>query len=303
MGFTEVANAEATWRGGRQTLHLLETFPGERPVAAHLYGSNPDSMARAAGVAEKMGRFDTVDINCGCPVRRVVAKGAGGALMRDPRKIGQIVKAVRSAVSLPVTVKTRIGLAPDKVTVFEVAREVEEAGAAALFVHARFMSNRHSGPADWALLAKVKSACRIPVIGNGGIDRPEDAAEMVRQTGVDGVMIGRGAVGNPWFFREVRQSMQGLPVEGHGTDEHRRVILEHLSQLIHYKEVGLQIRRKAGSPAEEQAVLEFRPHLVMYLKGRPGYLEFKRSLSRMRRVEHVMEALDKTLGAEGPIVL
>jgi len=184
--FTEVINAEGIRHGSHRTIHLLETWPGERPVAAHLYGASPDAMAEAAAFVERTGRFDLVDVNCGCPVRKIVVKGAGVALMKDPAKIGAIVRAMRGATVLPVTVKTRLGLSPERANVAEVAQAVEEAGGAGIVVHARYAVNRHTGRADWEALAAVKAARRIPVIG-------------------------KAAVGNPWIFQEAYCLLRGEP--------------------------------------------------------------------------------------------
>lgn len=296
MVFTEVVNAEALVRGRNLSLHMLETDPAERPAAAHLYGSKPEVMARAAAVAARLGRFDLVDINAGCPVPKIVAKGAGAALMKDPARIQAIVSAVREAVTLPVTVKTRIGLDPDRLTIAEVGRAAEAGGASALFVHARVASNRHSGEADWSALARVKAERAIPVIGNGGVEKAEDVFRMMERTGVDGVMIGRAAVGNPWIFREIRAMADGRPVPPRSFEELRAVIAEHLRRMTVLKAQELNYRRKSKYTPEERAALQFRAHLFRYLNGLRGCTEVRRRLQVMNTVEAIMAAVDDVIG-------
>ena len=295
--FTEVVNAEGVIRDSRPTFHLLETLPGERPIAAHIYGANPDSLAQAAAIIEKLGRFDFIDVNCGCPVRKIVAKGAGAALMKSPEKIEAIVRSIRGAVSLPVTVKTRIGYAPDRMNISEVAHAVEAGGGHAIFIHARFATNVHRGPADWDTLARIKAERSIPVIGNGGVSRAQDALDMFAQTRVDGVMIGRAAVGNPWLFDEIRRLMDGAPHAPHTLAEHRAVIMEHIEKLtaLTGKE---HRRRKSKLPPEDSAVLLFRAHLVRYLAGFRGFAEVRRNLQTLHTRAGLAEAVDGVIANE-----
>ena len=295
--FTEMVNAEGVIRGSRPTLHLLESEPDERPLAAHLYGANPESMALAAAAIEKLGRFDFIDINCGCPVRKIVAKGAGAALMKTPEKIEAIVRAVRGAVRLPVTVKTRIGYWKDKVNISEVAHAVQAGGGQAIFVHARFATSQHKGPADWEALARIKAQCAIPVIGNGGVTQPQDALDLFARTGVDGVMIGRAAVGNPWIFDEIRRLAEGEPPAPHSLAEHRAVILEHLDRLTALSRKQYR-RRKSRLPIEDTAVLQFRGHLVRYLAGFRGFAEVRRNLQTLHTADALIRAVDGVIANE-----
>ncbi|MDD4869727.1 MAG: tRNA-dihydrouridine synthase family protein [Kiritimatiellae bacterium] len=289
---TEVVNAEGTIRGGHQTLHLLETNPGERPIGAHIYGADPDRLAAAAIIIEKTDRFDFIDINCGCPVPKIVRKGAGVALMRTPEKIERIVYTVKSAVSLPVTVKTRIGLSPDKMNIHEVSQAVEAGGASAIFIHARFASQRHSGEANWEILARIKSEMSIPVIGNGGISCVDDVFRMFSQTRVDGVMIGRAAVGNPWFFDEIYCRVNNLPWSPHSLEEHRAIIMEHLENLVLLKQKEYRYKKKNSIPVDQAASLHFRAHLHQYLRGFHGWPQIRRNLNTMHRIENIREAVD-----------
>jgi nifR3 family TIM-barrel protein len=265
--FTEMVNAAGIVHGSRRTLHLLETAPGERPVAAHLYAREPGPLAEAAAIVEKLGKFDFIDINCGCPVRKIVAKGAGVALMKNPETIQAMVRAVRAAVSLPVTIKTRLGLSPDKMNISEVARGAQEGGASALFLHARFASNRHTGAPDWEALARIKSELAIPVIGNGGISSATDVPRMLRETGVDGVMIGRAAVGHPWIFGEIYALLAGLSFAPPSPEERRAIIAEHFERLVELKTKELKYRKRARLPADQGAAAHFKSHLFRYLSG------------------------------------
>jgi nifR3 family TIM-barrel protein len=291
---TELVNAAGIVRGSARTLHLLETDGEERPVAAHLYGSDPAVMAQAASIVEGLGRFDFIDINCGCPVRRITARGAGVALMRDPGRIADIVRAVAGATSLPVTIKTRLGLTRNTVNVCEVARAAETAGAAAIAVHARTAEEKHGGPAQWEMLARVKRACSVPVIGNGGVATAGDVAAMLKETGVDAVMIGRAALGNPWIFDETRCLLSGAAYTPHSPDALRALAAEHVRRVVRLKEKEAQTR-KVRRPADEAAALYFRAHLLKYIAPFRGRREVRRQLDDIRSCEHIMEVIDELI--------
>ena len=304
LAYTEVANAEGIVRGQKPTLHILETAPGEAPVVAHIYGVNPEVMARAAVEIEKLGRFRLIDINCGCPVRKIVAKGAGAALMKKPEKIGAIVKAVKSACSLPVTVKTRIGFSQSQMNISEIAHAAEENGASAIAIHVRFATERHIGKIDWETLAKIKSELSIPVIGNGGVNVAADAPRMFSETGVDGIMIGRAAVGNPWIFDEIHAVLTGRAYTPHSLAEHRAVIEEHIRELLKLKELEKRSgRRKPKVGLDESTALHFRSHLVGYLRGFRGFGEVRRNFQTLRSIDDVMAAVDKVLSYAEEILL
>ncbi|MGE4488027.1 MAG: tRNA dihydrouridine synthase, partial [Kiritimatiellales bacterium] len=201
--YTEVTSAEGIRRDSQKTFQFLEVSKLDHPIAGHIFGKSVEAMVEAAQYIEQLGTFDWIDLNCGCPVRKVVRRGAGAALMKEPEQIGEIVRAVKKAVSLPVSVKTRIGFSPSFPDHLTIAKIVEDAGADMIAVHGRYACNFHKGDADWEKLGEIKQALKIPVIGNGGVNTPEDADEMIRVSGVDGVMIGRGAVGNPWLFEQI----------------------------------------------------------------------------------------------------
>jgi tRNA-dihydrouridine synthase B len=296
LTFTEITNAEGIVRGQRPTLHILETAPDEYPVAAHIYGSNPDVMAKAAADVEKLGRFHMIDINCGCPVRKIIAKGAGVALMKSPEKIGAIVRAVKQAVSFPVTVKTRLGLSPNRVNISEVAQAVEEAGGSAIFIHVRFASAKHAGDAAWDILAKIKSERTIPVVGNGGITIPEDVPRMFSETGVDGVMIGRAAIGHPWIFRDASCLLTEHPLPRLSLVERRAVVAEHLAEFVKLKDIERKWKRKSARvTSEELAVRHFTGHLIAYLRGCKSQGEWKRNLQSLHTIADVMSVVDTVL--------
>jgi len=296
MASTEVTSAEGIVRGSKPSFHILDTLPGERPIAAHIYGSNPDTLAQAALILEKTGRFQAIDLNCGCPVSKIVAKGAGAAMMKHPEKIAHIVRTIKQTVALPVTVKTRLGVAPDRMNISEIAQAVEESGGSAITIHARFARARHAGPDDWPALAKIKSERSIPVIGNGGVASAGDALRMIAETGVDGVMIGKAAIGNPWIFDEVWSALGGKPHQPHSLKEHRAIIEEHLRLFVIHKEKARKTRRRARHSAEYDAALHFRAHLVGYFRGFEKSNELKRKLQTMRTVDDILTAVDEQLG-------
>ncbi len=303
MVYTEVATVEGIIRGTPRTMHYLETYPQERPIGVQVYGANPDSIAQAAQEIERMGVFDLLDINCGCPARKITRRGAGVALMRAPEAIRNIVQAVRAATSLPLTVKTRLGLAPHRFNIDQVAHAVEQGGADAVVIHARFASDKHSGPVHWEALKQIKQALNIPVIGNGGIRRPQDAAAMLEQTGVDGVMIGRGAFGNPWIFEQIKQFFANGTYISPSWPERRAVIAEHL-ELLYARAVDEgRWRKRRRVTAELVACRKFRSHLIHYLSGINGVSELRRKLDTLDSRAAIMAAVDDLLAQEsGPPV-
>lgn len=290
--YTEVTSAEGIRRDSQKTFQFLKVSGLDHPIAGHIFGKSVEAMVEAAQYIEQLGCFDWIDLNCGCPVKKVVRRGAGAALMKEPEKIGDIVRAVKKAVSLPVSVKTRIGFSPAFPDHLTIAKIGEDAGADMIAVHGRLACNFHKGDADWEKLGEIKQALNIPVIGNGGVFTPEDATEMVRVSGVDGVMIGRGAVGNPWLFDHIKNPTQLLPSLG----KRREVIETHLLRLVELTTAtAAGRRRKVGFEPEQAACLNFRPHLAHYIKGLRGRRELMEHLNEMRDVKTVMSAVDKVL--------
>ena len=292
---TEVVNAQGVLRASSQTMCYLEACAQERPVGSQLYGSDPQVMAEAAARIEALGRFDLIDINCGCPVPKIVNKGAGVALMKQPGIIAEMIRLIRAAVDLPVTAKTRIGLSPDEVNISEVAHAIEEGGAQMLAIHARLAAVKHSGPANWDLMALIKSQRQIPIVGNGGIECAADAGAMRAATGVDGVMIGRAAVGNPWIFEEIIAMWEGRSFKPVSLEDRRRMIEEHLLNLIAHFEKKSEYHKRRRYGSEQSACRHFRTHLIKYLKGHPGIGKLVKHLEDIHSAGDVMVAVDDVL--------
>jgi tRNA-dihydrouridine synthase B len=298
--WTEVTSAEGIRRDSQKTFQFLEVSELDHPIAAHIFGQSAEAMAEASRYIEQLGRFDWIDLNCGCPVRKVVRRGAGAALMKEPEQIGKIVRAVKKAVSLPVSVKTRIGFSPAFPDHLTIAKTAEDAGADMIAVHGRYACNFHKGDADWEKLAEIKEALRIPVIGNGGIGASGDVPAMLTATGVDGVMIGRGAVGNPWIFGQCRAALAGEAVAAPTLAARREVIATHLARLVELTvATAAGRRRKAQYDPEQGACLHFRPHLAQYLKGLRGRRELLQQLNEMKTVKTIMDAVDQVLEQNG----
>ena len=238
----EMISAKALIYKNRNTKLLLEIHPEEFPVSLQLFGSEPDVICEAARQIEHLP-FQILDINMGCPVPKIVKNGEGSALMNQPKLVHQIVKTLVQAIDKPVTVKIRKGFDDQHVNAVEIAKIIEDAGAAAVAVHGRTREQYYSGKADWEIIARVKEAVSIPVIGNGDVTSGEAALEMRRQTGCDGVMVGRGAQGNPWIFSELAEyERTGKMPERPGLDEIRKMMLRHARLQIQYKGEYLGIR-------------------------------------------------------------
>ncbi|MGO9108964.1 MAG: tRNA dihydrouridine synthase [Thermoguttaceae bacterium] len=240
---TERTDAADLARHDRRAMRLLYTQPSESPRSGQISGADPEIMAAAARVVAELG-FNIVDLNFECPVRRLLARGEGGALMGSPERIGRIVDAVVRAVAIPVTIKIRSGPDPQEETAVEVTQRAEDAGAAAVSVHARSVRQAYIGGPDWGVLARVKQATCLPVIGGGGIRAAEDAARMLAETGVDAVSIGRGCLGNPWIFRQARALLSGGGhVAGPTLVERGRLMLQLIEGEFHLYGPPLALRR------------------------------------------------------------
>ncbi len=237
-----------------RTLEMLRIEKKERPVALQIFGSEPAAMAKAAKIVAAV-EPESIDINMGCPAQKIVKNGEGSALMRTPELAYRIMAAVVEAVDIPVTVKIRSGWNLENRNAVEMAKLAEQAGIAAIAVHGRTREQFYSGQADWEIIKAVKENVSIPVIGNGDIRSPQDAARMLKETGCDAVMIGRGAQGNPWLFRQVvRYLADGTLLPGPNLDERIDMVLRHLDMLTEYK-------------GEYIAVREMRCHASWYTKG------------------------------------
>jgi nifR3 family TIM-barrel protein len=284
LAAAEMVAAEHLVRADRSTLALRALEPDEHPTACQIVGEDPGKMAEGARIVEDLGA-DVLDVNMGCPVRRIVRTGAGSALVGDPSRAGRIVGAVRRAVSVPVTVKIR---AADPRATTALLKAVEEAGADAVTVHARRPSARHRGPPDHEALARAVGAVRIPVVGNGGIRCPEDAREMVRRTACRGVMVGRAAIGDASLFDRIARLLHRGEKTAPPTGRQRLEILsEHLRLLV----------RERGSA---EGVVLFRKCLPHYLRERRGARGARARLGSLRTPEDVLRAAAAVLQSSEP---
>ena len=276
----EMVSAKAIHYRNRNTEALMRISEEERPVSLQLFGSEPELMAEVArGIEDRP--FDILDINMGCPVPKVVNNGEGSALMKDPQLAAAIVKAVSSAVEKPVTVKIRKGFDEAHVNAVEVAKRLEDAGAAAIAVHGRSREQYYSGRADWDIIRRVREAVSIPVIANGDIDSPQAAKRCMEETGCEGLMIGRAAQGNPWIFREIRAFLQTGEVPPRpDTEEICAELREHARLMLEEK-------------GEFTAVRELRRHAAWYLAGFPHAAQLRKQACEMEHMEDLERLLER----------
>jgi len=253
LAITEMVSAAGLVQGGTRTRQLMSGGPEERPLAVQLFGASPERLARAAALAEKAGA-DLIDLNMGCSVRKVVRHGAGAALLKDFGLIERIVGAVRQAIAIPLTVKTRLGWEPGGQTILDLAPRLAEAGADGLALHARWAVQGFSGRADWDMIGRTVERFSGPVIGNGDVERPEQAVEMLERTGCAGVMIGRAALGNPWIFEQALARLEGRTPEPVSLRERRDMALTHTAMLSDHVGTG-------------RAVFMLRSVLMWYTRG------------------------------------
>ena len=281
MVFTEFISSEGLIRGARQSTHKLDIFEDERPVGIQIFGGEEAPMRQAAALAEA-ARPTAVDINYGCPVYRVVNKGAGAAILQDIDKMERLTRAIVDQVSLPVTVKTRLGWDRASIRIEEVALRLQDAGIAMLTVHFRTRKQLYKGAADWSwmLRLKEKPALHIPIIGNGDIDSPEKALQARDDYGADGIMIGRAAIGNPWIFQQIKHYLAtGERLPSPSLDERLAVCKEHLLASVEWK-------------GERRAVFEMRKHYRNYFRGLPRFKPLRIRLVEAPHLDDVLETLD-----------
>ena len=276
----EMVSAKAISYHNKNTEALMEIDPCEHPVSLQLFGSEPELMAEVARSIEERP-FDILDINMGCPVPKVVNNGEGSALLKNPDLIVRIVKSVSSAIKKPLTVKVRIGFEKEPVDIVEIAKRVEDAGAAAIAVHGRTREQYYSGNADWEAIRRVKEAVTIPVIGNGDVDSPKKAEEMMRQTGCDAVMIGRATRGNPWIFREMNHYFAtGENLPGPTMKEIHETILKHAKAQIELK-------------GEYSGIREMRKHVAWYTAGMRHSSGLRRESNNIASYKELEKLLEK----------
>ena len=280
LAFTEMISANGIIRKSDRTLEYLRTCADDNPLGAQIFGADPEIMAEAACIVANHG-IDLIDINMGCPVKKVIKAGAGAILMKDPDRVSRIIRAVKKAVRIPVTVKIRSGWTRSSINAVEIARVAEKSGADAIIVHGRTADQGFGGVADWKVIAEVKKKVNLPVIGNGDIWQPQDAIRMLQETSCDAVMVGRGALGNPWIFKGIVQACSGqikdyLP----NLDERQKVIKKHWEMETGY--IGVKLANK-----------NFRKHLLWYTKGLESSTRFRQLAGKLRDGESVMNELNE----------
>ena len=279
----EMVSAKAIYYHNKNTEELLSIHPGEMPASLQLFGSDPKILAQMAAEVEERP-FAILDFNMGCPVPKVVNNGEGSALMKQPKLVEQLLTGMVKAVKKPVTVKIRKGFDDDHINAVEIAKIAESCGVAAIAVHGRTRAQYYSGKADWDIIRQVKEAVSIPVIGNGDVDSPMRAKELIDQTGCDGVMIGRAAQGNPWIFRDTVHYLEtGELLPSPSQEEKKAVILRHASLLQEHK-------------GEYTAVREMRKHLAWYTAGMPRSARFRGMINTMETMEQLLAGVEEIFG-------
>jgi len=286
MAVTEMVSAKAILYHNKNTNELLAVDSQEGPVSVQLFGSDPEIMAEIAVRLEE-GPYACIDVNMGCPVPKIVNNGEGSSLMRNPKLAEKILSAMVRAVKKPVTVKFRKGFNEDCVNAVEFAKMAESCGVSMVAVHGRTREQYYSGKADWNIIRQVKAAVKIPVIGNGDIFTPEDAGRMIEETGCDGVMVARGAKGNPWIFKRINRYLEtGEVMPNPGMEEIRDMILRHGKMLAEYK-------------GELTAMREMRGHMAWYTKGMPGSAALRNAINQVETFEGLAALIEERIREAG----
>lgn len=274
---TEMVSAKALYYGDEKTKKLLDTTGEKRPVAVQIFGSNIEAMAKATEYVNDIA--DIIDINLGCPAPKVVKNGDGSKLLLNPELIGEIVSEVVKKAKHPVSVKIRKGWDSEHIVAEEVAKIVEKAGASMITIHGRTREEFYSGKADLEIIKKVKKSVNIPVIGNGDINTPESAEEMFSKTGVDGIMIGRASLGNPWIFKEIIEYLEtGKKIDKISLQEKLNIILRHIEMEVKLK-------------GEIVAVKEMRKHIIWYIKGMENNAKIKEKISTIKTKKELQDCI------------
>jgi tRNA-dihydrouridine synthase B len=286
--FTEFVSAMAIHYNPERSLRKMRVHPEERPLAIQIFGGETETMAEAARAAEGMGA-DIVDINMGCWVPKVCKTGAGAALMKDPDQAVRIVEAVAGAVKVPTTVKVRAGWDYSLFAAPDLARRFQDAGAKMVTLHARFAKQGLDGQADWDLIRRMRESVRVPLIGNGDVKEPEDALRMMRETGCDGVMVGRAAISNPWKLRDIGIALR----TGEVPEPTRPTLRERIDTAMEHLRLTVAEYAETGDPkAELFACRSLRGQIPIYIKGEPGAAPLRERLTRCSSVAEFEEALE-----------
>lgn len=278
LAFTEMVSANGLVRGMDKSRRYLDSAAEDRPLGIQIFGQDPEVLAEAARIVTGSGGADLLDINMGCPVKKVVHTGAGAALMKDPGQVERIVKAVRKATVLPLTVKIRSGWSRRDLNALAVARIVADCGADAVIIHPRTAEQGFGGEANWNVIAMIKAGLTIPVVGSGDIRNPCDALHMLETTGCDAVMIGRGALGNPWIFEAILSSLKGRGALPPTLMEREALIRDHLQMETAYT-------------GECRGGRNFRKHLLWYTKGLRNGARFRQIVGSLNKQESMLEEL------------
>lgn len=282
MVCTEMVSAKAISFHNKNTVALLETSPAEHPVSLQLFGADPDIISEMAAYIEERD-FDVLDLNMGCPVPKVAGNGEGSALMRNPKLVEQIVSKTVRAIKKPVTVKIRKGFTASEVNAVEIARIAEASGAAAVAVHGRTREQYYTGRADWDIIRQVKEAVSIPVWGNGDVFTPEDAKRMKEETGCDGIMVARGAKGNPWLFKRILHYLEtGELLPPPTAEEVKRMIVRHGTLQTEFR-------------GEEIAMREMRKHVAWYTAGFPHSSALRNDINQVETLEELERLVDERI--------
>ena len=280
MAFTEMISANGLVMGTEKSYRYLESSSDDKPLGVQIFGSDPGIISEAVRIVTDRGA-DLVDINMGCPVKKVLKTGAGGALMRNPLKVALVLRRAREATPLPLTIKLRSGWNHDEINTLRIAGIAQDCGVDAVILHPRTVSQRFGGAADWSLIGKMKRDLDIPVVGNGDIRSPEDARRMLDVTGCDGVMVGRGGLGRPWIVRGIIQYLEGKNVYlTPALQEREGIINQHL-------EMNINLR------GEEMGVRNFRKHLLWYTKGLKGSSRFREMVGRIDKKQSMLNAVHR----------
>ncbi len=280
LAYTEMISSNGLIRKTAKTYEYLKSCADDRPLGAQIFGADPEIMAEAARIVMDHG-VDLIDINMGCPVKKVIKAGAGAILMKDPALVARIIETVKKAVKIPVSAKIRSGWNRSSINAVEIARTIEDSGADAITVHARTADQGYSGHADWKIIASVKKAVKIPVIGNGDIQQPQDAVNMLAETDCDAVMIGRGVLGNPWIFKGVSQILGGMTIDCLPSLNQRLEMIEN-----HWKmESELLGVKLAGK--------SFRKHILWYTKGLDNSHKFRELAGKINNEQEMIDNLKK----------